>query len=141
MYIGWADGLIQPGNAIEYYDGVVTAADGNASKFSRLYLAPGMGHCSNGSGPNAFGGTRYLNAGYPNPVLDPQHDPISAIVAWVSEEGPPLLNGQEKTNGIEPFAPYNGPAYGNRPCRTRLRGRGIYGDFRSPVIGHAKVNV
>jgi feruloyl esterase len=86
MYNGWADGLIQPGNAIEYYDGVVKAADGNASKFSRLYLAPGMGHCSNGPGPNAFGGTRYLNAGQPNPpVLDPQHDLISAIVAWVEQ--------------------------------------------------------
>lgn len=86
MYNGWADGLIQPGNAIEYYDSVVKAANGDAGKFARLYLAPGMGHCSSGPGPNAFGGTRYLNAGQPNPpTLDPEHDLISAIVAWVEE--------------------------------------------------------
>jgi feruloyl esterase len=86
MYNGWADGLIQPGNAIEYYDSVVKAAAGGADKFSRLYLAPGMGHCSSGPGPNAFGGTRYLNAGQPNPPsLDADHDMISAVVAWVEQ--------------------------------------------------------
>ena len=43
-----------------------------------------MGHCAGGPGPNAFGGTRYLNAGQPNPpALDPDHDLISAAVAWV----------------------------------------------------------
>ena len=84
LYSGWADALIQPGNAINYYDSVVKAQPNTAEKFARLYLAPGMGHCAGGPGPNAFGSTRYLNAGQPNPpVLDPDHDLISAAVAWV----------------------------------------------------------
>jgi Tannase and feruloyl esterase len=84
LYSGWADALIQPGNAINYFESVVKAQPGMADKFVRLYLAPGMGHCAGGPGPNAFGGTRYLNAGQPNPpVLDPDHDLISAAVAWV----------------------------------------------------------
>ena len=84
LYSGWADALIQPGNAINYYDSVVKAQPDTADKFARLYLAPGMGHCAGGPGPNAFGSTRYLNAGQPNPpVLDPDHDLISAAVAWV----------------------------------------------------------
>ena len=45
-----------------------------------------MGHCSGGPGPNAFGGTRSLNAGQPNPPgLDPDHDLITAAVAWVEQ--------------------------------------------------------
>jgi hypothetical protein len=90
LYNGWDDALIQPGNAINYFDTVVKSQPDNADKFVRLYLAPGMGHCSGGPGPNAFGGTRYLNAGQPNPpVLDPDHDLISALVAWVEQNRPP----------------------------------------------------
>ncbi len=86
LYSGWGDALIQPGNAIAYYDGVVRAQPDTAERFVRLYLAPGMGHCAAGPGPNAFGGTRYLNAGQPNPpVLDPDHDVISAVMAWVEQ--------------------------------------------------------
>ncbi|HEY5210647.1 MAG TPA: tannase/feruloyl esterase family alpha/beta hydrolase [Stellaceae bacterium] len=116
MYNGWADGLIQPGNAIEYYDSVVKAAGGNADKFSRLYLAPGMGHCSSGPGPNSFGETRYLNAGQPNPpVLDAKHDMISAIVAWVEEGKAPAaiiatkFKDDDAAKGIamqRPLCPY-----------------------------------
>ena len=84
LYSGWGDALIQPGNAINYYDSLVKAHSDAVDKFARLYLAPGMGHCAGGPGPNAFGGTRYLNAGQPNPpALDPDHDLISAAVAWV----------------------------------------------------------
>jgi feruloyl esterase len=85
MYNGLADALVQPGNAIQYYDAVLKETP-DAQSFTRLYLAPSMGHCSSGPGPNAFGGTRFLNAGQPNPpVLDAEHDVISAIVAWVEE--------------------------------------------------------
>jgi hypothetical protein len=86
LYSGWADALINSRNAVNYYDRVEAMQPTTASKFARLYMAPGMGHCSGGPGPNAFGGTRYLNAGQPNPPkLDPEHDLISAIVAWVEK--------------------------------------------------------
>jgi len=116
MYNGWADALIQPGQAIEYYEAVEKTADGKADGFARLYLATGMGHCSSGPGPNAFGGTRYLNAGQPNPpVLDPDHDLISAIVAWVEQGKAPgaivatKFNGDDAAKGIamqRPLCPY-----------------------------------
>jgi feruloyl esterase len=115
MYNGLADALIQPGNAVEYYESVREASP-DADSFTRLYLAPGMGHCSSGPGPNAFGGTRYLNAGQPNPpVLDPEHDVISAIVAWVEEgEAPgPIVatkfTDDDASKGIamqRPLCPY-----------------------------------
>jgi feruloyl esterase len=86
LYSGWGDALIQPGNAINYYESVAKAQPETVEKFVRLYLAPGMGHCSRGPGPNAFGGTRYLNVGQPDPpTLDPDHDVISAVVAWVEQ--------------------------------------------------------
>src|SRR5262249_8757595 len=61
LYSGWGDALIQPGNTINYYESVAKAQPETVEKFARLYLAPGMGHCSGGPGPNAFGGTRYIN--------------------------------------------------------------------------------
>jgi feruloyl esterase len=115
MYNGLADALIQPGNAIEYYESVLKASP-DAGSFTRLYLAPGMGHCSSGPGPNAFGGTRYLNAGQPNPpVLDAEHDVISAIVAWVEEGKAPgaivatKFTDDDTSKGIamqRPLCPY-----------------------------------
>lgn len=47
--------------------------------FYRLFMAPGMAHCSGGPGPNSFGQNYALNALSP----DPQHDVVQAIVDWV----------------------------------------------------------
>jgi hypothetical protein len=49
---GWADGLIPPAATVEFY----TALAGHlgakkADQAVRLFLAPGMGHCSGGEGP------------------------------------------------------------------------------------------
>ena len=46
--------------------------------FYRLFMVPGMGHCTGGPGPNAFGGLAQ-----PAAPLDPQHDLVSAIQEWV----------------------------------------------------------
>jgi feruloyl esterase len=115
MYNGLADALVQAGNAIEYYEAVLKASPDSQS-FTRLYLAPGMGHCSSGPGPNAFGGTRYLNAGQPNPpVLDAEHDIVAAIMAWVEEGKAPdsiiatKFTDDDPSKGIamqRPLCPY-----------------------------------
>jgi Tannase and feruloyl esterase len=90
LYTGWADALINSRNAIDYYESVEAMEPKTTSQFTRLYMAPGMGHCAGGPGPNAFGGTRYLNAGQPNPPeLDRRHDLISAILAWVEKGDAP----------------------------------------------------
>ena len=54
MYHGWSDPLIAPQNSVNYYKSVV-AAMGGAGKTEgsvRLFMAPGMGHCGGGDGPN-----------------------------------------------------------------------------------------
>jgi feruloyl esterase len=56
QYHGWSDPQISPGVSPQYYDRVV-AAVGGADKVRgayRLFMVPGMGHCSGGTGPNTF---------------------------------------------------------------------------------------
>jgi feruloyl esterase len=64
QYHGWNDQLISAQNSIDYYESVLayfgreqknrakTLAD--VQSFYRLYMAPGMAHCSGGTGPNTF---------------------------------------------------------------------------------------
>jgi feruloyl esterase len=56
MYTGWADPVVPPQDTVAYYDGVVKAMGGldKTRDFYRFFLAPGMGHCSGGPGPNQF---------------------------------------------------------------------------------------
>ena len=54
LYHGWADPNISPLSTIQYYKSVLDTL-GGAQKTSdsvRLFLAPGMGHCGGGEGPN-----------------------------------------------------------------------------------------
>ena len=56
QYHGWADSLIAPRNSINYYESVV-AKLGGVSKTDndyRLFMVPGMGHCSGGEGATNF---------------------------------------------------------------------------------------
>jgi feruloyl esterase len=67
-YHGWADALVMPGEAIRYYDSV-SKHFGSAEAtrpFYRLFMVPGMGHCSGGPGPSQF-------------------DMLSAVVEWVEK--------------------------------------------------------
>lgn len=71
LFHGWADPHISPLNTIAYHDAVrklVGAA--KADGFERLYLMPGMGHCSGGEGPSAF-------------------DLLSPMMAWVEAGSAP----------------------------------------------------
>jgi feruloyl esterase len=56
LYHGWSDNLIAPLNSINYFNSVVPKLGGLAKteQSVRLFMAPGMGHCSGGDGPNAF---------------------------------------------------------------------------------------
>jgi feruloyl esterase len=55
-YHGWSDPQISPAGTTQYYDRVVEVSGGsdNVHKSYRLFMAPGMGHCSGGEGPNTF---------------------------------------------------------------------------------------
>ena len=88
MFHGLADPLISPQMTIDYnllvqrtlvqqgYDSASAAAQ--EQTFYRLFLVPGMGHCSGGPGPNAFGQV----GGAAGPA-DPQHNVLQALVQWV----------------------------------------------------------
>jgi feruloyl esterase len=64
QYHGWNDQLIAAQNSIDYYESVVSffggrkqdraAALQDVQTFYRLYMAPGMAHCSGGPGPNTI---------------------------------------------------------------------------------------
>jgi feruloyl esterase len=56
MYTGWADPVVPPQDTVAYYDAVVKAMGGlePTREFFRFFLAPGMGHCGGGPGPNTF---------------------------------------------------------------------------------------
>jgi len=83
MYHGWADNLIQAEGTTLYWDDVnqtLTKA-GVPVDFAKLYMVPGMGHCSGGAGPNQFG------QGSSGTVpADATHDIFRALMAW-SEKG------------------------------------------------------
>ena len=95
MYHGWNDPRVNPRNSINYFNEVaylIAGAHGRklgdleygnavreTQSFLRLFMAPGMGHCGGGPGPNAFGGPFGLAA----PEIDPEHDMLSALEQWV----------------------------------------------------------
>lgn len=54
QYAGWADAAVPPENGLNYYR-KVTHTIGDPSDFYRVFMVPGMQHCSGGAGPNAFG--------------------------------------------------------------------------------------
>lgn len=55
QYHGWTDQQVMPENSINYSKAVVaTVGKATAEASYRLYMAPGMGHCGGGDGPNTF---------------------------------------------------------------------------------------
>ena len=83
MYTGWADPVVPPQDTVAYYEGVVRTMGGLAPTrdFFRLFMAPGMGHCAGGPGPNQF-------------------DAIGALEQWVEKgTAPGALVASHSTNG------------------------------------------
>jgi feruloyl esterase len=54
LWHGWADQNIAPRNTINYYNSVVAdqGSEAETQKFLRLFMVPGVGHCSGGAGPD-----------------------------------------------------------------------------------------
>lgn len=53
IWHGWADPLINANGSVDYYERVVDRMGGlkKTQEFARLFMAPGVGHCSGGNGP------------------------------------------------------------------------------------------
>jgi hypothetical protein len=86
-YHGTADPLIFSRGTTNYFERLQKRYGAeNVDKFSRLFMAPGMGHCAGGPGANAFGNDAF--GGLPVPS-DPQHDIFQALISWVEFGIPP----------------------------------------------------
>jgi feruloyl esterase len=55
LYHGWADPGIAPGNTVNFYNKVLnTMGGGKQDDWMRLFMIPGMLHCSGGNGTDQF---------------------------------------------------------------------------------------
>lgn len=54
VYHGVADGVFSPVDTAQWMDKLQTANSGNASSFARLFMVPGMNHCSGGPATDQF---------------------------------------------------------------------------------------
>jgi hypothetical protein len=64
VYHGWTDESVSPLNIVDYYETVVRTLGGrsNIDGFFRLFMVPGMNHCSGGDGAYAIDYLSYLEA-------------------------------------------------------------------------------
>jgi len=109
LWHGWTDGMIPAKNTIEYYDGVLADSGREAARAIRLFMLPGVDHCSGGEGTYSV-------------------DVLQAIDAWVERgETPerivarrPLQGGTRRTR---PLCAY--------PQIARYQGTGSTDDERN----------
>jgi feruloyl esterase len=93
QYHGWSDPQISPASSAQYFESVVKTLSANAVHGSyRLFMAPGMGHCSGGEGPNSF-------------------DMVAALEEWVERgKAPDQIVASHSTSGVvdrtRPLCPY-----------------------------------
>ena len=108
-YHGWSDEAIAPQDSINFYEKVTAflasnpdprAADAkNVQGFYRLFMVPGMSHCTGGPGPTSFGNGP-TEAGTP---VDAEHDVLMALDRWVTQGvAPDKLIGSGRIGGSAP---------------------------------------
>jgi len=109
LYHGWNDAAISPLNTINYYNDVASKmGEQEREAFARLYMVPGMRHCSGGPGTDSFGqiggGTR-----------DARHSMELAVEQWVEKGIAPAaivatkFEGDDPAKGVKmtrPLCPY-----------------------------------
>jgi feruloyl esterase len=107
LYHGWNDPAISPLHTIAYYQQVAsTLGAEKAASFLRLYMVPGMDHCADGPGPNAFG-----QLGIPS-ATDSPFGAYTALEAWVEQGTAPdailatKYNAAHKPEMTRPLCPY-----------------------------------
>ncbi len=84
LYHGWNDAAISALNTINYYNSVASSLGRQQTEaFVRLYMVPGMQHCSGGPGTDSFGqpGARDQK--------DAQHSVQRSLELWVEKRSAP----------------------------------------------------
>jgi feruloyl esterase len=54
MTYGWADQILQPMMGVRYFEAAVAKNGPDTTSFFRLFMVPGMSHCSGGAGTDRF---------------------------------------------------------------------------------------
>jgi feruloyl esterase len=143
QYHGWSDPIIPTETAINYYESVVTQQHGlgKVSAFYKLYLVPGMGHCSGGYQVDWVGALdQWVEQGHsPDQVIGRRLPQISTAG---SPGGPPPE--ADSNAPTRPICAYPGVAHytgrgssdtaANFSCRVSARGPRP-GDVASTAIG------
>jgi feruloyl esterase len=108
LYQGYLDPAVAARMAIGYHEDVTKTMGGPAAtdEFIRLFMVPGMLHCSGGPGTDQFGGS-----GRNAPIIDAKHDLLSALEAWVERgEAPASIIATKLNDGsssrTRPLCPY-----------------------------------
>jgi len=81
LYQGWADQSDPPMDAVDYYETTEKTMGGRGptQEFFRMFMVPGMHHCSGGAGPFAIDYLTYLEA-----WVEQDHAPDKMIGAHVT---------------------------------------------------------
>ena len=120
QYHGWSDPQISPGNSVQYYERVAqsqsTSDKSGVDKLRagyRLFMMPGMAHCSGGEGPDSF-------------------DKLGVLEQWVEKGIAPdsIVASKLKGGQVErtrPLCPY--------PQVARYRGAGSTDDAANFACG------
>jgi len=92
FYHGWNDPGPAPANTIGYVEAVQSTLGGDQQDWMRLFMMPGMGHCSGGVGPD-------------------QADFLGALEAWVEDDIAPesIVASRVRQGTVEmtrPLCPY-----------------------------------
>lgn len=92
LYHGWADQQVAPGSTVEFYQSLPDLNRGADADWVKLFMVPGMGHCSGGEGPDTF-------------------DKIGVMVEWVEQgKAPERIVAShrtgEKVDRTRPLCPY-----------------------------------
>jgi hypothetical protein len=106
MTYGWADPILQPRMGVNYYERALEKNGPDTRDFFRLFMVPGMSHCSGGIGTDQF-------------------DPMTAIINWVEKGRAPasIPASRVENNRIvrtRPLCPY--------PQVARYSGQGSIDD-------------
>jgi feruloyl esterase len=111
LYHGWADPVAPAEDTIRYLENVERTMGGaeRTAGFVRLFLAPGMGHCGGGPGPNSF-------------------DALAALDKWFADGAPPerIVASHSKNGAVDRTRPLC--AY---PLTARWDGKGSVDDAAS----------
>lgn len=119
MYLGWDDPIHLPQSALNYYKGVQHVLGGSekTQEFFRVFIVPGLGHCSGGPGLNTVDALPALEAWVERGVA-PDKIIASRVSSRVTERTRPVCpypevarwSGHGSTDDASNFACVKEPA-------------------------------